>query len=79
MYEDLNTFDDGPIFGEHLVYDNFYQMCGLSGYGSQLSIAIGKLYSERAYDQAYTTVNVRDFDMRRIMQGKRKTEPIKCV
>jgi len=79
MYEDANTFDNVPILGEHLLYKNFYQMTGLGGYGPQLSIAIGKLYSEKAYDGAYTTTNVRKFDMRRIMSGTRFTEPYRCL
>lgn len=79
MYEDANTYDSTPIIGEHLYYKNFFQMCGLAGAGSQLSIAIGKLYCERMFDAAYTTINVRKFDMRRIMQGKRYDKEYRCT
>ncbi|KAF7623565.1 DAO domain-containing protein [Meloidogyne graminicola] len=78
-YEDLNIFDQVPIIGEHLVHENFVQVCGLSGYGPQLSIAIGKMISERIYDRAYITVNLRKFDMRRIMHGNRFNELFRCV
>uniref|UniRef100_A0A915EPK4 FAD-dependent oxidoreductase domain-containing protein 1 n=1 Tax=Ditylenchus dipsaci TaxID=166011 RepID=A0A915EPK4_9BILA len=78
MYEDANTFDEAPVFGEHLLHNNFYQMCGLAGYGSQLSIAAGKLVSEKYLDRTYVTTNVRKFDMRRIMQGTRYQEPLRC-
>uniref|UniRef100_A0A915LLA8 FAD dependent oxidoreductase domain-containing protein n=1 Tax=Meloidogyne javanica TaxID=6303 RepID=A0A915LLA8_MELJA len=54
-YEDVNMFDEAPIIGEHLVHENFIQVCGLGGYGPQMSIAIGKALSERFYDRAYVT------------------------
>ncbi|KAI6222507.1 putative fad oxidoreductase [Aphelenchoides besseyi] len=75
--EDVNTFDDAPILGEHLLYQNLYTMSGFSNYGAQLSLAAGRLYAERAYDCAYSTVNVRRFDMRRIMLGNREVESLK--
>jgi glycine/D-amino acid oxidase-like deaminating enzyme len=75
--EDVNTFDDAPIMGEHLLYQTFYTTGGFSNYGAQMSLAAGKLYSERALDYAYSLVNVRRFDLRRIMQGNRETEPLK--
>ncbi|KAI6190960.1 putative fad oxidoreductase [Aphelenchoides bicaudatus] len=65
--EDVNIFDDAPIMGEHLLYQTFYTMGGFSNYGAQMSLAAGKLYSERALDYAYSLVNVRRFDLRRIM------------
>nr|CAD2133635.1 unnamed protein product [Meloidogyne enterolobii] len=78
-YEDVNMFDEAPIIGEHLVHENFIQVCGLGGYGPQMSIAIGKALSERFYDRAYVTVNLRKFDMRRIMHGSRCKELFRCV
>jgi hypothetical protein len=78
-YEDMNVFDDAPIVGEHLVHDNFFQITGLGGYGPQMSIAIGKMLSEKFYEYAYITTNLRPFDMRRIMQGKRYEELYRCV
>ncbi|KAI1730530.1 FAD dependent oxidoreductase domain-containing protein [Ditylenchus destructor] len=79
MYEDCNTFDDVPILGEHLLFKSFYQICGFGGYGSQLAIAAGRLYQEREYELAYLSTNVRKFDMRRIMHGKRYHEPLRAV
>ncbi|KAI1707943.1 FAD dependent oxidoreductase domain-containing protein [Ditylenchus destructor] len=79
LYEDCNTFDDVPILGEHLLFKSFYQMCGFGGYGSQLAIAAGRLYQEKEYEMAYLGTNVRKFDMRRIMQGKRYHEPLRAV
>ena len=43
-----------------------------------MAIAAGRAYSERHYDDAYTSVNLRKFDMRRIMHGNRTFEPLKC-
>jgi hypothetical protein len=67
------------IVGEHLVHENFFQVCGLGGYGPQLSIAIGKCLAERIYDLAYTSVNLRKFDMRRVMHGRRIHELFRCT
>jgi glycine/D-amino acid oxidase-like deaminating enzyme len=75
--EDVNIFDDAPILGEHLQYQSFYTMAGFSNYGAQLSLAAGKLYSERALDHAYSTINVRRFDLRRVMLGNREREELK--
>lgn len=75
--EDVNVFDDAPILGEHLQYQTFYTMAGFSNYGAQMSLAAAKLYSERAYDYAYSTINVRRFDMRRVMTGSRERERLK--
>lgn len=75
--EDVNVFDDVPIFGEHLQYKNFYTMAGFGNYGAQMSLAGGKLYSERALDYAYSMVNVRRFDLRRIMMGNKEKERLK--
>jgi hypothetical protein len=54
-------------------------MCGLGGYGPQISLAAGKLFTEKIYDEAYSTINVRKFDMRRIMMGNRFEENFRCV
>ena len=78
MYNDVNTFDDIPIMSEHLQFPNFYIMSGFGNYGPQMSIAAGKLFSEKIFDGAYTTVNVRKYDMRRIMHGNKIQEPLKC-
>lgn len=75
--EDVNVFDDAPILGEHLQYQNLYTMGGFSNYGAQLGLTAGKLYAERALDCAYSMINVRRFDMRRLMLGNREHEPLK--
>ncbi|KAE9550122.1 hypothetical protein FO519_006659 [Halicephalobus sp. NKZ332] len=77
MHNDVNTFDDIPILSEHLQFPNFYIMSGFGNYGPQMSIAAGKLFSEKIFDGAYTTVNVRKYDMRRIMHGNKVYEPLK--
>ncbi|CAD5228094.1 unnamed protein product [Bursaphelenchus okinawaensis] len=73
-HEDVNTFDDAPIIGEHLQFKNFFTMAGFANYGAQMGIAAGKLYSEKAMEYAYMTTNVRKFDMRRLIMGKKETE-----
>lgn len=27
-YQDINTFDDAPVIGEHPLYTNLHMMCG---------------------------------------------------
>ena len=78
MHNDVNTFDDIPIISEHLQFPNFYIMSGFGNYGPQMGIAAGKLFSEKIFDGAYTTVNIRKYDMRRIMHGNKIQEPLKC-
>uniref|UniRef100_A0A914E6B7 FAD-dependent oxidoreductase domain-containing protein 1 n=1 Tax=Acrobeloides nanus TaxID=290746 RepID=A0A914E6B7_9BILA len=75
---DVNIYDDAPLLGEHLKHFSLYTMAGFGSYGPQMAIAAGRAYSERHYDDAYTSVNLRKFDMRRIMHGNRTFEPLKC-
>ncbi|KAL3088790.1 hypothetical protein niasHT_023138 [Heterodera trifolii] len=78
-YEDFNTFDNLPVIGEHLMDESFFQLCGFGGYGPQMAIAAGRMFMERIFDFAYSTVNLRKFDMRRIMHGERLHEQFRCV
>lgn len=78
-YEDVNIFDDAPIIGEHIVHDRFIQACGFGGYGPQMSIAVGRSIVERVKEVAYTTINLRKFDQRRVMHGQKFTELFRCV
>ncbi|CAB3405883.1 unnamed protein product [Caenorhabditis bovis] len=72
-YQDVNTFDDAPVIGEHPLYSNLHMMCGFGGRGVMHSLAAGRAYAERIFDGAYINVNLRKFDMRRIV----KMDPIK--
>uniref|UniRef100_A0A0N4Z5L0 FAD-dependent oxidoreductase domain-containing protein 1 n=1 Tax=Parastrongyloides trichosuri TaxID=131310 RepID=A0A0N4Z5L0_PARTI len=76
-YEDVNIFDDAPIIGEHLLYKNLFMMCGYGRYGMQFKLSAAKAFSERAYDGAYTSFNLRKYDMRRIMKNQPLKEPLK--
>ncbi|KAK0404837.1 hypothetical protein QR680_017657 [Steinernema hermaphroditum] len=75
-YEDVNTFDDSPVIGEHLLYNNFHTMSGFGNFGIQHSISVGRAFAERIFDGAYTSINLRKFDMRRIMAGSKIEEPL---
>uniref|UniRef100_A0A914W269 FAD-dependent oxidoreductase domain-containing protein 1 n=1 Tax=Plectus sambesii TaxID=2011161 RepID=A0A914W269_9BILA len=73
-YYDYNTFDQNAFIGPHLVYDNFFQVNGFSGHGLQHAIAAGRGLMERFYDGAYTSINMRKFDMRRLVKNAKLEE-----
>ncbi|VDL72776.1 unnamed protein product [Nippostrongylus brasiliensis] len=67
-YQDVNTFDDAPVIGEHPLYQNLYMMCGFADRSAMHSLAAGRAFAERLYDGAYVNINLRKFDMRRIVK-----------
>lgn len=67
-YQDVNVFDNSPIIGEHLIYRNLHFVCGFGGRGMQHALAVGRSYAERLYEGAYVTMNLRKFDMRRMVK-----------
>ncbi|KHN87226.1 FAD-dependent oxidoreductase domain-containing protein 1 [Toxocara canis] len=73
-YEDVNTFDNSPIIGEHLLYTNMHIMCGFGNRGVQHALAAGRGFSERIFDGAYTSINMRKFDMRRLLKMEKLQE-----
>lgn len=73
-YYDYNTFDQNAIIGPHLFYENFFQCAGFSGHGIQHALAAGRGVMEKFLDGAYTSVNLRCFDMNRILKNKRLEE-----
>ncbi|EFO93823.1 hypothetical protein CRE_12628 [Caenorhabditis remanei] len=76
-YQDINTFDDAPVIGEHPLYTNLHMMCGFGERGVMHSMAAARAYAERIFDGAYINVNLRKFDMRRIVKMDPITEPCK--
>lgn len=73
-YQDVNTFDSAPVIGEHPLYQNLYMMCGFGSRGAMHSLAAGRAFAERLYDGAYVNINLRKFDMRRIVKMDRLQE-----
>ncbi|KJH42878.1 FAD dependent oxidoreductase [Dictyocaulus viviparus] len=67
-YQDVNTFDSAPVIGEHLLYQNLHMLCGFGDRGAMHSLAAGRAFAERIFDGAYININLRKFDMRRIMK-----------
>ncbi|KAK5982804.1 FAD-dependent oxidoreductase domain-containing protein 1 [Trichostrongylus colubriformis] len=67
-FQDVNTFDSAPVIGEHPLYKNLYMLCGFGGRGAMHSLAAGRAFAERTYDGAYVNINLRKFDMRRIVK-----------
>lgn len=76
-YEDVNIFDDAPIIGEHLLYKNLFMMCGYGRYGIQFKLSAARAFAEKIFDGAYVSVNLRKYDMRRIMKREPLREPLK--
>lgn len=73
-YEDVNLFDNSPVIGEHLLFKNYLIACGFGNRGMQHSLAVGRGICEKVYEHAYTTINMRKFDMRRLMSGQKLEE-----
>ncbi|PAV82677.1 hypothetical protein WR25_23484 isoform A [Diploscapter pachys] len=67
-YEDFNTFDTAPIIGPHPTYTNVHMMCGFGSRSAMHSIAAARGYAEKILDGAYININLRKFDMRRIVK-----------
>ncbi|KAL6724782.1 hypothetical protein Aduo_019639 [Ancylostoma duodenale] len=72
--QDVNTFDSAPVIGEHPLYQNLFMMCGFGGRGAMHSLAAGRAFAERLYEGAYVNINLRRFDMRRIVKMDRLQE-----
>ncbi|CAI4229323.1 unnamed protein product [Auanema sp. JU1783] len=75
--ESLNTFDSAPIIGEHPLYNNLYMMCGFGSRNVMHSLAAGRAFAERVFDGAYVNINLRKFDMRRIVKTEKLIEKLK--
>ncbi|XGW16336.1 hypothetical protein V3C99_001641 [Haemonchus contortus] len=73
-FQDVNVFDSAPVIGEHPIYQNLYMMCGFGGRSAMHSLAAGRAFAERLYDGAYVNINLRKFDMRRLVKMDRLQE-----
>ncbi|VDN08296.1 unnamed protein product [Thelazia callipaeda] len=73
-YQDVNTFDNSPIIGEHLLYQNLHFLCGFGNRGIQHSLAVGRSYAEKLLEGAYLSLNLRKFDMRRLVKMEKLKE-----
>ncbi|MCP9264937.1 FAD-dependent oxidoreductase domain-containing protein 1 [Dirofilaria immitis] len=73
-YEDVNTFDNSPVIGEHLLYQNLHFLCGFGNRGMQHSLAVGRSYAEKLLEGAYLSLNLRKFDMRRLLKMEKLME-----
>ncbi|VDN22133.1 unnamed protein product [Gongylonema pulchrum] len=72
--KDVNTFDNSPIIGEHLLYKNVHFLCGFGNRGMQHALAVGRSYSEKLLEGAYISLNLRKFDMRRLVKMEKLQE-----
>ncbi|ETN85165.1 hypothetical protein RB195_021643 [Necator americanus] len=72
--QDVNTFDSAPVIGEHPLYQNLFMICGFGGRGAMHSLAAGRAFAERLFEGAYVNINLRKFDMRRIVKMDRLEE-----
>uniref|UniRef100_A0A915Q506 FAD-dependent oxidoreductase domain-containing protein 1 n=1 Tax=Setaria digitata TaxID=48799 RepID=A0A915Q506_9BILA len=73
-YEDVNTFDNSPVIGEHLLYQNLHFLCGFGNRGMQHALAVGRSYAEKLLEGAYLSLNLRKFDMRRLVKMEKLEE-----
>lgn len=73
-YQDVNVFDNSPVIGEHLLYKNLHFVCGFGNRGMQHALAVGRSLAEKLYQGAYVTLNLRKFDLRRILKMEKLQE-----
>ncbi|KAE9419395.1 hypothetical protein Angca_003329, partial [Angiostrongylus cantonensis] len=67
-FQDVNTFDSAPVIGEHPLYQNLHMLCGFGDRSAMHSLAAGRAFAERLFEGAYVNINLRKFDMRRIVK-----------
>lgn len=70
----MNTFDNSPVIGEHLLYQNLHFLCGFGNRGMQHALAVGRSYAEKLLEGAYLSLNLRKFDMRRLVKMEKLEE-----
>lgn len=70
----MNIFDNSPVIGEHLLYTNLHFLCGFGNRGMQHALAVGRSYAEKLLEGAYLTLNLRKFDMRRLVKMEKLQE-----
>lgn len=67
---DLNTFDHNALVGRTPGFDNSYLAAGFSGHGAQQSPAIGRGLAELIAHGQYRTLDLSDFAVERVAQGR---------
>ena len=67
---DLNTFDHNALVGRTPGLDNSYLAAGFSGHGAQQSPAIGRGLAELIAHGQYRTLDLSDFAVERVAQGR---------
>ena len=67
---DLNTFDHNALVGRVPGFDNAYLAAGFSGHGAQQCPAIGRGLAELIVHGAYRTLDLGDFAVERVAQGR---------
>ncbi len=71
---DLNVFDHNAIAGRLPGRENCYVAAGFSGHGLQQSPAIGRGLSELIVHGRFTSLDLADFAVERVSEGRRLLE-----
>ncbi|KAL3316090.1 FAD-dependent oxidoreductase domain-containing protein 1 [Cichlidogyrus casuarinus] len=64
-FDDLNTFDRTPVVGYHPLQLQMLFACGMSGYGAQHCLGVGRAISELVTYRDYRTIDLSSFGFAR--------------
>lgn len=67
---DMHRLDHNAIVGRVTGFGNAYLACGFSGHGLQQAPAVGRGIAELIVDGRYTTLDLADLGMERVLAGK---------
>ena len=71
---DYNTLDHNALIGRLPDVANLYYANGFSGHGMQQSAGAGRAISELILQGRFTSLDLRELDVERVLSGRRVVE-----
>ncbi len=69
-YYEMNTVDQNAILGVHPACPNLHVAAGFSGHGLQQAPAVGRGVAERIREGRYTSLDLSDVDVIRLLENR---------